>query len=146
MRRFRRLIRVAITASLVLALWAVARPAKAATMSLAPFCDDRGATAVASPPVLPMADQRFLGARSSAWPDGEVAPVSIGPSRNVLEIRSFEVAPFLIARAQVAPYPAPAARVLRLRAVTSESPAGVHIRVERPPRASHTRAANSSLP
>ena len=151
MRRFRRLIRVAITASLVLALWAIARPAKAATAPLAPFCDDRGATAVASPPVLPMLDRAFLRAVPSSRPDAELAPdapvrASVGPSRGALEMRSFEVTPFLVAGAEQWVYPAPPDSNLAFCAVVSAPPHGVHIRVERPPRESHTRAANLSLP
>lgn len=142
MGRFRRLIRVAITASLVLALWAIARPANAATASLAPFCDDRGATAVASPPVLPMLEQPFL--RASPSPDradGEVTPhASIGPNRSLPEIRSFEVTPFLAARPHLDAEP-PAESILVLRSVIVATPQGVHVRVERPPRPSHTRAA-----
>jgi hypothetical protein len=150
MRRFRRLIRVAITASLVLALWAIARPASAATASMAPFCDDRGATAVASPPVLPMLDQAFFRAGPTTRADAEFAvdgstAASIGPSRSAVENRSFEVPPFVITHSQDAAHPAPDA-ILAVPAVVSASPCGVHIRVERPPRRTHTRAANLSLP
>src|SRR6202041_1954760 len=48
-----RVLRVAIAASFALVLFVLARPASAAT---APFCDDRGASAIAAPPVLEAPD------------------------------------------------------------------------------------------
>jgi hypothetical protein len=49
-----RALRAALFAALVLALWTVTRPAHAAS---APFCDDRGATALAAPPALEASDE-----------------------------------------------------------------------------------------
>ena len=50
-----RVFRTAIFAGVMLALWTLGRPAHAAT--LAPFCDDRGATALAPPPALEAPDE-----------------------------------------------------------------------------------------
>jgi len=50
-------------AALVLALWTQARPARAAS---APFCDDRGATALAAPPALEAPDEAIRRARISS--------------------------------------------------------------------------------
>lgn len=49
-----RALRAALFAALVLALWTLARPAHAAS---APFCDNRGATALAAPPALEAPDE-----------------------------------------------------------------------------------------
>jgi hypothetical protein len=49
-----RALRAALFAALVLALWTLARPVHAAS---APFCDDRGATALAAPPALDAPDE-----------------------------------------------------------------------------------------
>jgi hypothetical protein len=57
----RRVIRTALFASLALALWAFALPARA---SSAPFCDDRGASASAMPPALDAPDEVLARARS----------------------------------------------------------------------------------
>jgi hypothetical protein len=46
-------LRAALFAVVMVAVWAVARPAQA---MLAPYCDDRGATGVAEPPVLQAPD------------------------------------------------------------------------------------------
>jgi hypothetical protein len=57
----RRVIRATLFASLALALWAFALPARA---SSAPFCDDRGASASAMPPALDAPDEALARARS----------------------------------------------------------------------------------
>jgi hypothetical protein len=57
-----RALRAALCAALVLAVWTLARPAKAAS---APFCDDRGATALAAPPALEAPDEAIRRARVS---------------------------------------------------------------------------------
>ena len=49
----RRTLRAVLFAIVTVALWTVARPAQAMP---APFCDDRGATAIAEPPVLEAPD------------------------------------------------------------------------------------------
>jgi len=59
-RMLRRALRSALFAALVLALWTLARPARAAS---APFCDDRGATALAAPPALEAPDEAIRRAR-----------------------------------------------------------------------------------
>jgi|GEM_PF-2502479 hypothetical protein len=55
------ILRAGLVASLVLALWTLARPALA---SSAPFCDDRGASAIAMPPALDAPDEAIARARS----------------------------------------------------------------------------------
>lgn len=55
------ILRAGLVAGLVLALWTLAPPALA---SSAPFCDDRGASAIAMPPALDAPDEAIARARS----------------------------------------------------------------------------------
>lgn len=57
-----------LASSLGLALWAIASPAWAAP---APFCDDRGASALAPPPLLEATDVAVLRASARAACPGE---------------------------------------------------------------------------
>jgi len=127
-----RALRAILFASVVLAVWSFARPARAS--ALAPFCDDRGATALAAPPALEAPDEAVRRAATppcsadeplfglafaqghapspGAAPGGEpalaVAPVTIAPpSGEAIEFVNRQVVP----------------------------PFGVRYRVERPPRA-----------
>jgi hypothetical protein len=125
-----RLLRAAIAASFALALFVLARPARAAS---APFCDDRGASAIAAPPVLEAPGDAIRQAAHVAC-DGEERDVdaSIGVGHRV------------VVRTLVAPEPAVApTRVLVARPVSNVLPAqppgaplaeGVGLRIERPPR------------
>jgi hypothetical protein len=65
---FRRALRMLLASSLGLALWAIASPAWAAP---APFCDDRGASALAPPPLLEATDVAVLRASARATCPGE---------------------------------------------------------------------------
>jgi hypothetical protein len=64
----RAILRLVVASGLGLALWAVAVPAWA---SSAPFCDDRGATALAATPVLVGGESGVQVAPSKATCDGE---------------------------------------------------------------------------
>jgi hypothetical protein len=58
-----RVARFVLATSLALVLWAFARPAWAAP---APYCDDRGASAIAAPPVLEAPDVALQRAKAPA--------------------------------------------------------------------------------
>src|SRR5947209_17163186 len=60
-------LRAVLFGSVVLALWSLARPASAA---IAPLCDDRGASAIAPPPLLQAPDD----AHNEAIERAHVAP------------------------------------------------------------------------
>jgi hypothetical protein len=127
-----RVLRAAITTSLALALFVLARPARAAS---APFCDDRGASAIAAPPVLEEPHDAIRRASvTSCDTDDRFADGSIGPGRR-LPARSLAAPEPAVApqRAILAP---PSSHVLRLRpAPAVHLPEGIGLRVERPPRA-----------
>jgi hypothetical protein len=128
-----RVFRTVIFAGVLLALWTLGRPAHAA--SLAPFCDDRGATALAPPPALEAPDEAVR--RAAAPPCDSDEPVyghALGPGRHMARVFSGDLA------SAAAPPSAP--RLARpvdrsVSLVARESPphAGVRYRVERPPRA-----------
>ena len=125
-----RVFRSALVLGLVLTLWTFARPALAAR---APFCDDRGATAMAPPPALEAPDIGVIRARVSVCEAGErsffaiVTPARsnvsppLGEADQALPSRSLHVVP---AEDSLADLPMPGAR----------PDAGVRHRVERPPR------------
>jgi len=126
-----RLLRAAIAASLALALFVLARPARAAS---APFCDDRGASAIAAPPVLEAPDDAIRRATHVAC-EGEERDLdaSIGVEHRV-PVRTL-VAP----EPAVAPLRAllavPAGDLLPVQLAGEAPPSqGVGFRVERPPR------------
>jgi hypothetical protein len=126
-----RAFRAVLFAGLVLALWAFARPASAATV--APFCDDRGATALASPPALDGAGDAVQQARATPSCD-EQAPVrqTVAPARRPVRIARATVPPVRIAPPLFVAPP----QVQPLDPVESVSTplTGVRVRVERPPR------------
>jgi hypothetical protein len=126
-----RVLRVAIAASFALVLFVLARPASAAT---APFCDDRGASAIAAPPVLEAPDDAIRRASVvSCDTEERLLDASIGPAHR-LRIRALVGTESAIA--------APRPDVLRplgqrlpvQRAPVARLPQGVGVRVERPPR------------
>ncbi len=127
------MFRATIFAGVMLAVWTLGRPAHAAT--LAPFCDDRGATALAAQPALEAPDEAVR--RAAAAPCDADAPLfglALGPAHRILREVLTDAAPAAAgAPAQLTPPPldAPFAPVAR------ETPpqAGVRYRVERPPRA-----------
>jgi len=123
-------IRAALFTGLVLALWTFARPARADV--LAPFCDDRGATALAPPPALEPTDQALL--RASAPPSDDGGPsfgASLVPARHVFRAKASEAAVRVPMPAIVSPSPISALVVFEREALPQ---AGVRFRIERPPR------------
>ena len=126
-----RALRAALFASILLAVWSFARPARAA--SLAPFCDDRGATAIASPPALEAPDEAVRRAAApSCDPDGPLFGLAFDHGRAHGAKASPEQEPAIAAVPVAIAHPTgePIAFVTR----ETSSPYGVRYRVERPPR------------
>jgi len=127
-----RALRNALVTSLVLALWAFARPASAAP---APLCDDRGASAIAPPPALEAPDEAIARARLSTTCPGDDLPVgrTVAPAHRGVAPPAASVDLGLPATQSVPPSsggdPIPAT------ATEARPRAGVRARVERPPRA-----------
>ena len=121
-----------MAASLALAVFVLARPARAAS---APFCDDRGASAIAAPPVLEAPGDAIRQAAhvSCESEERDLVDASIGVGHRVL-VRTL-VAP----EPAVAPTRAPLARPISALLPVQPPGAtriaeGVGFRVERPPR------------
>jgi|HubBroStandDraft_6_1064221.scaffolds.fasta_scaffold15261_2 hypothetical protein len=125
-----RALRAALFAALVLALWTLARPAHAA---FAPFCDDRGATALAAPPAIEAPDEAIRRTLASSCEHEKVefglsvraqrkstAPLSDGSEKGwQSQVSSSGPAPGeMLESVPVQPSPC----------------IGVRVRVERPPR------------
>jgi hypothetical protein len=126
-----RVLRAAIAASLALALFVLARPARAAS---APFCDDRGASAIAAPPVLQAPDDALRRASlPSCDAEERLLDASIGPSHRV-PVRGLVGAEPAIAPWRPGVRPAPGQLLPVQRACLAPLPEGVGYRVERPPR------------
>ena len=126
-----RLLRAAIAASLALALFVLARPARAAS---APFCDDRGASAIAAPPVLEAPDDAIRRATHVAC-EGEERDLdaSIGAGHGA-PVRTL-VAPEPAVAPMRALLAVPAGDLLPVQLAGEAPPSqGVGFRVERPPR------------
>ena len=126
-----RVFRTTIFAGVLLAIWTLGRPAHAA--ALAPFCDDRGATALAAPPALEASDEAIQ--RAAAPPCETDAPIflSLGPARHAVGAAPAAIAPAeTIAPLRVLPPPLDGLVAF----VSGETPpqSGVRYRVERPPR------------
>jgi len=127
----RRVFRAFLFGGVTLALWALALPARAATLS--PFCDDRGASAVAADPSLEAPDlavRRVAVSCDGLDADESVLAVVPGHPR--------APAPAAIAEPAVAVTAPriPPADSAPLDFVHDTTPprSGVHDRVERPPR------------
>jgi hypothetical protein len=127
-------LRAALFSALVLALWTFARPASAATF--APFCDDRGATALAPPPTLEPTDEallRLAAPSRDASDDGSPTTGStVVPARRLVSSSASELA-------AVRPLSLPAISPSPTTPLVSFEPAavphpGVRFRIERPPR------------
>jgi hypothetical protein len=128
-----RVFRTAIFAGVMLALWTLGRPAHAA--GLAPFCDDRGATALAAPPALEAPDVAVQ--RAAAPPCDSDEPIffgrALGPARHAP--RAIGVSTLTATTTQAAlELAAPLERRPSVLAPESPPRAGVRYRVERPPR------------
>ncbi len=119
-------------AATMLVVLTLARPAHAAT---APFCDDRGATALAAPPALEAPGEAIRRARVTSCNrnlDFDVLMASLSPWHGKAGATADDPGPVgLIAALAAAPSES-------MPLVASEPPArpcvGAHGRVERPPR------------
>jgi hypothetical protein len=125
-----RALRAAICAALVFVVVSFSRSAFA---SSAPFCDDRGATALAAPPALEDSGEAIQRARFTTCDYGahEIG-ASVSPERH----RSTPV-PDDTGSAWVAPPAQPppvAVDMLEPKVVVPRPCVGVRLRVERPPR------------
>jgi hypothetical protein len=130
----RRILRQLFCASVLLALWTIARPA-AATLPPAPFCDDRGASALAPAPLLEATDVAIQRARSTSPCDaaGPMFFASLGPGHSDLAPRFGGSESAIVSwHGSLAP---PAAELLAEPSATRAPDYGARSRVERPPRA-----------
>jgi hypothetical protein len=112
------------------AVWTMSRPALAAS---APFCDDRGASAIAAPPALQApgaAIERTVNASCEA--DEPLTCAVVAPAHRSVT-RPVAVADFTLCSAPVVLRPSSSCAI-RAPASTNCPPAGVSVRVERPPR------------
>jgi hypothetical protein len=126
-----RVFRTAIFAGLMLAFWTLARPAHAA---LAPFCDDRGATALAPPPALEAPDEAIQ--RAAAPPcetDTPISGLTLGQAHARVRAVPADAVP-ADAVAPLPPLPHLASEPFAFVARDLPPQAGVRYRVERPPR------------
>ena len=107
------------------------RPARAAS---APFCDDRGATALAAPPALQAPDDAIRRTQVAACDgdeplyDATIAPAHRGPSRAATAVDPGVTA------ASLRMAPAAPRSTGTISSSRSVPPDGVGLRVERPPR------------
>jgi hypothetical protein len=127
-----RVFRTAIFAGVMLALWTIGRPAHAATF--APFCDDRGATALAPPPALEATDEAVR--RTAASPCDAGTPIfglALGPGHRSLRSFSADAALATTASPPRLP-PSPLDEPIAFVARQAPPRVGVRSRVERPPR------------
>ncbi len=133
-----RAVRAALVLATMFVVLAMARPAYAAAAS-APFCDDRGATALAPPPTLEAPDGAIQRARAQACglkTDGDAWLAMFRSGRGRAEATAAPDGP--AASTTTAATPAIAAAdcvvlpALETRAAPAATPGS---RVERPPRA-----------
>ena len=129
-RMVRRALRAASFAAVVLALWTMARPARAAS---APFCDDRGATALAAPPALEAPGEAIRRASSSTCNHDKVElGLSVRAPRHRAAPPSDDTHHAWQPHVRL---PGPALDEVQEVAAARASPClGVRSRVERPPR------------
>ncbi len=130
---FARVVRAALFCATLLVAWTIARPAHAAAW--APFCDDRGATALAAPPALEAPDEAVRRVRVTGCGhrlDVDVLMASLGPSRGHASAGSDAPGPACLNPATVTAAPVALALV---EVLPPRRPAiGARGRVERPPR------------
>jgi hypothetical protein len=126
-----RVLRAALFASIMLAVWSFARPALAS--SLAPFCDDRGATALAPPPALEVPDEALR--QAAAPPCAPDSPL-FGLAFDHSHPRSSKTWPSQEPALGVTSIPVarPSGERLEFASHATSPPYGVRYRVERPPR------------
>jgi len=126
----RRALRAAIFTALVFVLWSFSRPAFAAS---APFCDDRGATALAAPPALEATGEAIVRARFSSCEYGRpLLELAVGPAHRSITPPADD-AGFGCATAPARLEPA-ASGLLEVSFVVPPPRHGIRGRVERPPR------------
>jgi hypothetical protein len=129
-----RLPRVVLFAVVLAALWSLTQPARAAS---APFCDDRGATALAAPPALEAPDEAVRRVCLSSC-EHELAPsdlcAAVHSQRHLPapppsdSDKALKASPALSGPARACGMARPSARA-------ESPPCGIHVRLERPPRA-----------
>jgi hypothetical protein len=130
---FRDVARAALFASLTLVLWMLARPAWAMPAGL---CDDRGASAIASPPALEAPDGAIERARAQRPCGGDDVA-----GRATIRHGRQSASAFAARRAGALPVfciavpSAPDQAAEPLRPAYRPTRCGVRLRVERPPRA-----------
>ena len=130
MRRLHRALRFVLATGLALALWTLARPAMAAP---APYCDDRGASAIAPAPVLEAPDVGIERARTAACP-GDDAPTGAALTRGRIPSAPPSVGSEPVLPVWGAPRAAPPGNRIDPAPVEESPHDGVRWRVERPPR------------
>jgi hypothetical protein len=130
-RRVRRVLRAVLAASVTLAVWVVAAPAWAAP---APYCDDRGASALAAPPMLGGTDPGVLAAPAKVECPGDDGYAGATLTRAHAEASVSVDSP----EAPIATAPPPvvhaSGEALPPPPSVVRPPDGVRSRVERPPR------------
>ena len=126
-----RILRAALFASFFLAAWAFARPARAS--ALAPFCDDRGATALAAAPALEATDEAIARAKASPCDGNEpLVGLAVGPGHRAPAAPSDDVGS---AQPVTLPLLVPLVGIsIDFAARARAEQHGVRWRVERPPR------------
>jgi hypothetical protein len=132
LRSGNRAARVLVALALALAVWAVARPASAAP---APFCDDRGASAIAPPPMIESPTdvlERVRAASSCTSDDGESFRRSFAPMHRLPRPTGPNLEPALPRSCVAIVLPGAGEPVAVVK--SERSPDGVRARVERPPR------------
>jgi hypothetical protein len=131
----RRLLRAALFAGVVLLVWTVSRSASAAISDHAPFCDDRGASALAPAPALESPSDvidRVRAASSCTLNDIDAIGRAFAPSHRSFETPASSYVPALWRAAPTVT--APPGEDLALDGPVTPTPIEVHFRVERPPR------------
>jgi hypothetical protein len=132
MPRLRKALRVVLASSLALALWALARPALAAS---APFCDDRAASDTAPPPALEAPDVGIQRAHVTAACPADDSPLGLTLRRGrSSSVPSFAGAEALLATFSRAPLVPPQGTILDPAPLVQSPRSGVRSRIERPPR------------
>jgi hypothetical protein len=128
----RRALRAALFTIVLVVLWTVSRPAMAMP---APFCDDRGATAMAAEPLLEAPDVAVQRARAAPACDGEelILGMTVAPGHAPAPIVAGAGDPALPATTPVVPPPGFAP--FTPAAAAQPRADGVPGTLERPPRA-----------
>jgi hypothetical protein len=131
----RRLLRAALFAGVVVLVWTVSRSASAAVNDHAPFCDDRGASALAPPPTLESPSDvldRVRAASSCTLNDVDAIGRAFAPSHRTFEAPASSSVPALW---RAAPTVTPTTgEELAVGTPATPTPIEVRFRIERPPR------------